>query len=188
PLRRPSRPGAGLEWSPPAGAGVWRVEARWATPAPAGGRARAGARAGWSAASHWRAHAVGEGGGAGQGVGWARSASGGAPGGRRGRVDGGRGRTGGARRRIAVVRHGREPTLARVRFTLSLVAGLAVAYVAALLLGEYAFDGLPVIGAGVVLGLFVSEATTSVARRRSWLLAGAGAVFTVGGLLGAAWI
>jgi hypothetical protein len=75
-----------------------------------------------------------------------------------------------------------------VRFTLSLVAGLAVAYVAALLLGEYAFDGLPVIGAGVVLGLFVSEATTSVARRRSWLLAAAGAVFTVGGLLGAAWI
>ncbi len=75
-----------------------------------------------------------------------------------------------------------------MRFTLSLVAGVAVAFVAALLLGEYAFSGLPVIGAGVVLGLFVSEATTSVARRRSILLAAAGAVFTVGGLLGAAWI
>ena len=59
---------------------------------------------------------------------------------------------------------------------------------AALLFGEYAFDGLAVIGAGVVLGLFVSEATTTVARRRSLLLAVAGAVFTVCGLLGAAWI
>jgi len=63
-----------------------------------------------------------------------------------------------------------------------------VAAVAAVLLGEYAFDGLAVIGAGVVLGLFVSEATVTVARRRSWLLVGAGAVFTVAGLLGAAWI
>jgi hypothetical protein len=75
-----------------------------------------------------------------------------------------------------------------VRFTLSLVAGAAVAYVGAVLLGEYAFDGLPVIGAGIVLGLFVSEATVSVARRRSAVLAGAGAVFTVAGMLGAAWI
>jgi hypothetical protein len=75
-----------------------------------------------------------------------------------------------------------------VRFTLSLVAGAAVAFVAAFLLGEYAFDGLAVIGGGVVLGLFVSEATTTVARRRSVLLAAAGAVFTVAGLLGAAWI
>lgn len=75
-----------------------------------------------------------------------------------------------------------------MRFTLSLVAGVAVAFVAAILLGEYAFDGLPVIGAGVVLGLFVSEATTSVAGRRSGLLAAAGAALTVGGMLGAAWI
>jgi hypothetical protein len=75
-----------------------------------------------------------------------------------------------------------------VRAILSLVAGAAVAYVAAVLLGEYAFDGLAVIGAGLVLGLFVSEATTSVARRRSALLAVAGAVLTVAGLLGAAWI
>jgi hypothetical protein len=75
-----------------------------------------------------------------------------------------------------------------VRAILSLVAGAAVALVAALMLGEYDFDGLPVIGAGIVLGLFVSEATTSVARARSLLLAGAGAVFTVAGLLGAAWI
>ncbi len=63
-----------------------------------------------------------------------------------------------------------------------------VAAVAAVLLGEYAFDGLAVIGAGLVLGLFVSEATTSVARRRSLLLAVVGALYTVGGLLGAAWI
>jgi hypothetical protein len=75
-----------------------------------------------------------------------------------------------------------------VRVTLSLVAGAAVAFVAAVLLGEYAFDGLAVIGAGVVLGLFVSETTVSLARRRSLLLAGAGAAFTVAGMLGAAWI
>ena len=75
-----------------------------------------------------------------------------------------------------------------MRLILSLVAGVAVAFVGALLLGEYAFNGLPVLGAGLVLGLFVSEATTSVARRRSTLLAVAGAVFAVGGMLGAAWI
>jgi hypothetical protein len=75
-----------------------------------------------------------------------------------------------------------------VRTILSLVAGAVVAFVAALMLGEYAFDGLAVIGAGVVLGLFVSEATTAVARGRSGLLAVAGAVLTVAGLLGAAWI
>ena len=75
-----------------------------------------------------------------------------------------------------------------MRSTLSLVAGVAVALVAAVMLGEYAYDGLAVIGAGVVLGLFVSEATTSVARRRSVLLAVVGAVCTTGGLLGAAWI
>ncbi len=63
-----------------------------------------------------------------------------------------------------------------------------MAMIAALMIGEYAFDGWAVIGAGLVLGLFVSEATTTVARGRSALLAAAGAVFTVGGLLGAAWI
>ena len=75
-----------------------------------------------------------------------------------------------------------------MRATLSLIAGAVVAFVAAVLLGEYAFDGIAVIGAGVVLGLFVSETTVSVARRRSLLLAVAGAVFTVAGMLGAAWI
>ena len=75
-----------------------------------------------------------------------------------------------------------------MRATLSLAAGALVALVAALLLGEYAFDGLAVLGAGLVVGLFVSEATTTVARRRSLLLAVAGAVLTVAGLLGAAWI
>ncbi len=82
----------------------------------------------------------------------------------------------------------REPTLARVRLTLSLVAGAAVAAVAALMLGEYAFGGPAVVGAGLVVGLFVSEATTSVARRRSTMLAVAGALLAVAGLLWAAMI
>ena len=75
-----------------------------------------------------------------------------------------------------------------MRFILSLVAGAAVAFMAGVLLGEYAFDGLAVIGAGLVVGLFVSEATVTVARHRSLLLAGAGALLTVGSLLLAAWI
>jgi hypothetical protein len=57
-----------------------------------------------------------------------------------------------------------------------------------LVLGEYAFDGLAVIGAGLVLGLFVSEAAVAVAKDRPVFLTAACSVVTVLGLLMAAWI
>ncbi len=53
-------------------------------------------------------------------------------------------------------------------------------------LGEYAFDGLIIVAAGVVVGLFVGEAAVAVNRGRDVLLAVACAICTVGGLLIAA--
>lgn len=70
----------------------------------------------------------------------------------------------------------------------AIAAAAGVAALGGLLLGEYAFDGLAVIGAGVVLGLFVSEAAVAVAKGRLAILAAACSIFTVLGLLMAAWI
>ncbi|MGH9190784.1 MAG: hypothetical protein ACRD0Q_12295 [Acidimicrobiales bacterium] len=70
----------------------------------------------------------------------------------------------------------------------AMAAAAGVAALGGLLLGEYAFDGLAVIGAGVVLGLFVSEAAVAVAKHRTMTLAAACSLFTVLGLLMAAWI
>ena len=75
-----------------------------------------------------------------------------------------------------------------VRRVLALLAGAAVAVAAGVVLGEYAFDGLAIVGAGIVVGLFVSEAAVAVARRRSALVAAGCSAFTVGGMLIAAWI
>ena len=71
----------------------------------------------------------------------------------------------------------------------AVVAAAGVAGLGGLLLGEYAFDGLAVMGAGVVLGLFVSEAALAVisSNARPLLLGAACAVVTVLGLLLAAW-
>jgi hypothetical protein len=66
------------------------------------------------------------------------------------------------------------------------LAAVAVAVVAGLVLGEYAFDGLAIVGGGVVVGLFVSEAAVTVNRGRSRLLGAACAGLTVLGLLVAA--
>ena len=75
-----------------------------------------------------------------------------------------------------------------VRRALALLAGAAVAGGAGIVLGEYAFDGLAIVGAGIVVGLFVSEAAVAVARGKALLVAAGCAVFTVGGMLIAAWI
>lgn len=75
-----------------------------------------------------------------------------------------------------------------VRRALALLAGAAVAVGAGVVLGEYAFDGLAVVGAGIVVGLFVSEAAVAVAEGRAVLVAVGCGVFTVGGMLLAAWI
>lgn len=75
-----------------------------------------------------------------------------------------------------------------MRLILSLLAGAAVAVLGAAILGEYAFDGLAVMGAGVVLGLFVAEATVTVARGGSRLGAAVSAAVTAAGLVWAGWI
>jgi hypothetical protein len=75
-----------------------------------------------------------------------------------------------------------------VRPPLALLAGLAVAVVAAAVLGEYNFDGWAVLGSGLLVGLFVAEAVVSVARGGSRLRAGASAGLAAGGMVWAGWI
>jgi hypothetical protein len=68
------------------------------------------------------------------------------------------------------------------------LAGAAVAVVAAAVLGEYGFDGWAVIGAGILVGLFVAEAMMAVARAGSRVLAACAAVLAAVSLVWAAWI
>jgi hypothetical protein len=75
-----------------------------------------------------------------------------------------------------------------VRPPLALLAGLAVAAVAAAVLGEYNFDGWAVLGSGLLAGLFVAEAVVSVARGGSRIRAGASAAMAAGALVWAGWI
>jgi hypothetical protein len=73
-----------------------------------------------------------------------------------------------------------------VRPLLAVLAAAAVGVVAGVALGEYAFDGLAIVGAGLVVGLFVSEAAVGVARAKTVGMAVACAAFTVMGLIIAA--
>ncbi len=75
-----------------------------------------------------------------------------------------------------------------MRAPLAVLAGAAVAVVAAAVLGEYGFDGWAVMGAGVLVGLFVAEAMVAVGRSGSRLLAVAAALVAAGSMLGAGWI
>ena len=75
-----------------------------------------------------------------------------------------------------------------MRPPLAVLAGVAVAVVAAAVLGEYGFDGWAVVGSGILVGLFVAEAMVSVARTGSRPLAGVAAVLAAGSLVSAAWI
>ncbi len=75
-----------------------------------------------------------------------------------------------------------------VRQSVALVAGAAVAVIAAAVLGEYGFDGWATVGSGVVTGVFVAEAALAVARRGSPLLAGGCALLAGGSLAWAGWI
>ena len=72
-----------------------------------------------------------------------------------------------------------------------IVAGAAAAAVAAtgaVVLGEYAFGGLAVVLAGVLLGLFAAGAALAVAREGDGALAAAVGAVTALGLVWAAWI
>ena len=69
-----------------------------------------------------------------------------------------------------------------------MVAGAAVAALAAAVLGEYAFDGWAVVGSGALVGLFVAEAMVAVLRRGSRWAAAVAAGLGAGALLWAGWI
>ena len=69
-----------------------------------------------------------------------------------------------------------------VRRTLALLAGLLVTALGAAILGEYQFNGLTGVVAGLIFGLFVAEVTVSVAREGNAVFAVVCAAFTVGGL------
>ncbi len=71
---------------------------------------------------------------------------------------------------------------------LPVVAGAAVSAFGALIVGEYEFDGvLPVI-AGLVLGLLVSEAVALGGQWRGWVPAGIAATLAAAGILWGGWI
>ncbi|HEX2046710.1 MAG TPA: hypothetical protein VHF27_03040 [Acidimicrobiales bacterium] len=75
-----------------------------------------------------------------------------------------------------------------MRAPVSVLAGAAVAVIAAAVLGEYAFDGWAVVGSGVLVGLFVAEAMVAVLRNGSRWTAAVAAALGAGAMLWAGWI
>jgi hypothetical protein len=75
-----------------------------------------------------------------------------------------------------------------VRLILAWSAGAAVAALGAVVLGEYSFSGVAVLGAGALLGLFVAEAARAVAQQGSRVLAGGCALLAGGGMTWGGWI
>jgi hypothetical protein len=75
-----------------------------------------------------------------------------------------------------------------VRLALALLAGAAVAALAALILGEYELVGWTPFVAGVAFGLVVAEVATTVSRRKGPLVGVPSAALASGGMVWAAWI
>jgi hypothetical protein len=75
-----------------------------------------------------------------------------------------------------------------MRHTLAVLAGALVAAAAALLLGEYPFEGPIVLGSGVLLGLLVAETVVSVGDWRGGAPAAVSAALGAAGLVWAGWI
>jgi hypothetical protein len=80
------------------------------------------------------------------------------------------------------------PSPAAVRVTAGLVLAAAASVLGALVLGEYQFDGLLPVAAGVIFGLVVAEIAVEVGRRRTWPIAVACAALAAAGLVWAGWI
>ncbi len=76
----------------------------------------------------------------------------------------------------------------RARTALGALAGAAVAALGAVILGEYPFSGVVVLGAGALFGLFVAEAVVAAGGARGRRPAVVSAVLALVGLLWAAWI
>ena len=83
---------------------------------------------------------------------------------------------------------GPRPGRKALRQVLALAAGVAVAGLGALVLGEYPFSGVVVLGAGILLGLFVGEAFVAVGGVRGRVPAVTCAVLAAAALVWAAWI
>ncbi|MGI8776986.1 MAG: hypothetical protein ACR2LJ_06270 [Acidimicrobiales bacterium] len=75
-----------------------------------------------------------------------------------------------------------------VRRILGAAVGASTAALGAVVLGEYPFSGLVVLGAGILFGWFVAEVLVAVARWHGAGAAAVGAVLAGGGLIWAAWI
>lgn len=75
-----------------------------------------------------------------------------------------------------------------MRHLLALLAGVAVAVLGALILGEYELRGVMPVVAGVLFGLAVAEAIVAVGRDVRIELAIAAAVLAAGGLVWSSWI
>ncbi|CAN5207894.1 hypothetical protein BH24ACT1_BH24ACT1_04180 [soil metagenome] len=71
---------------------------------------------------------------------------------------------------------------------LPVVAGAAVAAFSALIVGEYEFEGVLPVLAGLVLGLLVSEAVALGGQWRGWVPAGVAAVLASAGMIWGGWI
>ena len=70
-----------------------------------------------------------------------------------------------------------------MRLALAVLVGAFVAALGAAILGEYQFNGLTGVAAGLILGLFVAEAALAVARGGSPVLAVSCAALTVAALV-----
>src|SRR4051794_33123588 len=76
----------------------------------------------------------------------------------------------------------------RSRAILALVAAAVACALGALILGEYEFSGATPLGAGVLLGLVISEIVISIGARRSPVIGIVTAALVAGGLGWAAWV
>jgi hypothetical protein len=75
-----------------------------------------------------------------------------------------------------------------IRLLVATVAAAAVGALGALVLGEYSFEGITVMGSGVVLGLFIAEAALAVRHDKGPDLAAACAVIGWAAMTWAGWI
>ncbi len=75
-----------------------------------------------------------------------------------------------------------------MRPPLSILAGALVALIGGAVLGEYGFDGLAVIGSGLLLGIFVAEGVVAVAKVGSPMGALASGIFSGAAMTWAGWI
>ena len=75
-----------------------------------------------------------------------------------------------------------------MRATLAVLAAAAVGALGALILGEYPFNGLTILAAGLVFGLFIAEAAVAINRQATRPLGATVAVIGLAAMTWAGWI